>query len=137
MGTRCLTVVKDQNNEEDIIVLYRQYDGYLDGHGKELKDFLEDMEIVNGLRGGEGKTANGMGCLAAQLVTHFKDEAGGFYLYPSGTRNCGEDYLYTVYFDETLKVKVESFGLTLFDGPVLMFDIELVQAEFEIMQEKM
>ena len=50
MGTRCLTVFKNAKNKE-IAVLYRQYDGYLDGHGAELADFLKNKKIVNGLQG--------------------------------------------------------------------------------------
>ena len=37
-----------------------------------------------------------MECLAAQAIAHFKTKPGGFYLYPAGTRNAGEDYVYIV-----------------------------------------
>jgi hypothetical protein len=95
MGTRCLTVIYNDDNQE-IAVLYRQYDGYPEGHGEELNTFLRDMTIVNGLSGGPQRVANGMECLAAQIVAHFKQDAGGFYLYPAGTRNVGEEYVYHV-----------------------------------------
>ena len=96
MGTRCLTVLKDTEGQE-IVVLYRQFDGYIEGHGKELAKFCKDMKIVNGMSGDDQKPfANGMSCLAAQIIAHFKKEAGGFYLHPAGTRDCGEDYTYTV-----------------------------------------
>lgn len=96
MGTRALTVV--QEDGKDVIVMYRQFDGYLDGHGRELAEFLKGVKIGNGIFGDKemGSFANGLGCLAAQIVAHFKTEVGGFYLYPSGTRDCGEEFTYIV-----------------------------------------
>src|SRR5690606_27103740 len=105
MGTRCLTVINDFNGEE-IAALYRQFDGYPDGHGSELADFLNEFMLGNGIpynldeqlkKQKKKKFANGMNCLAAQIIAHFKDEAGGFYLFKAGTRDCGEEYIYTVY----------------------------------------
>lgn len=97
MGTRALTVIEDADGQE-IAVLYRQHDGYPEGHGKELTAFLAGRRVVNGIGGGDrdGQASNGMECLAASLVAHFKEEIGGFYLYPAGTRDCGEEYIYTV-----------------------------------------
>lgn len=99
MGTRCLTIVHDDDEKQTpIVCMYRQFDGYPDGHGKELTEFLKDMVIVNGIgRDSAGKkAANGMGCLAAQLVAHFKEGIGGFYLYPPDTRDVDEEYIYHV-----------------------------------------
>lgn len=95
MGTRCLTVIYNDNNKE-IAVLYRQYDGYPAGHGAELNEFLEGMKIVDGLSGDTTKVANGMECLAAQIVAYFKTGPGGFYLCPAGTRDTGEEYIYHI-----------------------------------------
>jgi len=94
MGTRSLTIFQSDN--EEIVVMYRQFDGYPSGHGAELAEFLADGVMVNGLTGGDKKVFNGMGCLAAQVVAHFKEDAGGFYLYPADTRDCWEEYLYVV-----------------------------------------
>jgi len=96
MGTRCLTVFNTEKGKE-IVVMYRQHDGYPDGHGKELAEFLSGFKLVNGMRGDEPpKFANGMSCLAAQVVAKFKDEPGSIYLYPAGTRDTGEEYIYIV-----------------------------------------
>lgn len=97
MGTRCLTVIKDDTGEE-ICVLYRQYDGYPSGHGKELKKFLAGKTIINGYGSEKDyeKHFNGMTCLAASLVAHFKTTIGGFYLYPAGTRDTREEYIYEI-----------------------------------------
>jgi hypothetical protein len=145
MGTRSLTVILDDDGTE-ICVLYRQYDGYPTGHGDELKDFLQGFTIVNGLSGdAKLKIANRMECLAAQIVAHFKKEPGGFYLHPAGTRDCGEEYVYTVYLKEhKLMLKVQGgavtfFGLpgtkqlnmpVLYDGLVDWFDPEKVESNW-------
>ena len=51
MGTRSLTVFTDAHNKE-IVVMYRQYDGYIEQHGKQLGEFLQQFdEVVNGLVG--------------------------------------------------------------------------------------
>jgi len=132
MGTRSLTFVYD--GERPIINLYRQYDGYPTGHGRELAEFLEGYTIVNGLGEKRVRIANGMGCLAAQLIAHFKTEAGQFYLHSPEQKECGQDYEYHVYRkDNELRVAVTDrgcnfFGLTqsdvnesIFDGPVADF----------------
>lgn len=97
MGTRSLTFVYTEDNEP-IINLYRQYDGYPEGHGAELARFLNEIEaITHGIRVGETRrTANGMGCLAAQLVAHFKVGTGQFYLHPVTHTDCGQDYEYHI-----------------------------------------
>jgi hypothetical protein len=144
MGTRSLTFVYD--GEEAIINMYRQYDGYPTGHGAELAEFLNPFEMVNGLPAKkddeqERKFANGMGCLAAQLIANFKVGAGQFYLYPTSSVDCGQDYEYHIYKDtEGLRVRITNrgcnlFGLTMSDVNESIFDGNL--AEFtEFCKEK-
>lgn len=110
MGTRALTIVQEDNGQ-DICVLYRQMDGYPSNHGQELAELLKGRTIVNGIRHGHNnrEQSNGMGCLAATIVVHFKTDIGGFYLHPSGSRDCGESYRYIVYpAGERIKLRVES-----------------------------
>ena len=97
MGTRSLTVFVDEDNEE-IAVLYRQFDGYPDGQGYDLTKFLKDRILVNGYTktDEEKKNFNGMACLAAWFIGSVKTETGNFYLHKAGTRNCGEEFIYTV-----------------------------------------
>lgn len=97
MGTRSLTYVLDEDGTK-IINMYRQYDGYPSGHGKDLAEFLEPIVMTNGIGvvGDGAKIANGPGCLAAQLVAHFKDGPGGIYLGPTTAVDCGQDYEYHV-----------------------------------------
>ena len=127
MGTRSLTVFNDTYNDEEIAVFYRQFDGYPEGHGTDLLDILKDMYIVNGITNGEKrKIANGMECLSATVVSHFKDGPGNFYLHSAGTRDIGEEFIYTLYYnDKELKIKVEDTyddGHDLFDGDIKEYE---------------
>jgi hypothetical protein len=99
MGTRSLTVVAESDGGAENVVMYRQMDGYPEGHGKELVKAFGDYQICNGYGSEQnvGKWANGMSCLAAQVVAHFKDGIGGFYLHPSGVRGYDEEYIYYLY----------------------------------------
>lgn len=127
MGTRSLTFVYSEltsgSKAVPIINMYRQYDGYPTGHGAELAEFLSGGRLVNGLI--HTKTVkelvfNGMGCLAAQLVAHFKKEPGQFYLHPVTATDCGQDYEYHIFYeiDESYKarfrIKVFNCGCNLF-----------------------
>lgn len=113
MGTRSLTFVYE--NKEPMINMYRQFDGYPSGHGSELAEFLNSFDaIVNGIPvGDKRRLANGMGCLAAQLIANFKTEVGGFYIYPVTAEDCGQDYEYHVYEN---KVIVKNPTEVIFDG---------------------
>lgn len=118
MGTRSLTVIVDSPDyasvENEIAVIYRQFDGYPTGHGQELADLINVRKMVNGISGNAAKVANGFSCLAALLVRGLKtDDAGGTYLHRAGTRDCGEDYVYYVYGggeNQPVMLRVESCG---------------------------
>ncbi len=118
MGTRSLTRVIEDG--KTIITLYRQYDGYPSGHGKELADFLKDIRIVNGIGTNQTKVANGGGCLAAQLVCNFKKEPGGFYLFPTDTVDAGQEYEYDVVVDDKLVV-INVYETSYENGRKLLF----------------
>lgn len=92
MGTRALIHIK--KGSETLTTIYRQFDGYPSGMGADLQDLIGDLEIVNGYQG--GRQANGMGCLAAQIVAGMKDGVGNVYIYPAGASDCGEEYVYTL-----------------------------------------
>jgi hypothetical protein len=125
MGTRSLTFVYD--GDEPMINMYRQFDGYPSGHGSELATFLNSFDaIVNGISVGDTRRiANGMGCLAAQLIAHFKIDAGGFYMYPVTAKDCGQEYEYHVYED---KVVVKNPAEVIFSGTWTEFN-EFCSAE--------
>ena len=121
MGTRSLTVFVEDGKE--FAVMYRQMDGYPNGgHGQELAEFLAGRKIVNGISMADGpRIANGMGCLAAQVVAHFKDEPGSIYLMAPGTRAVWEEFIYRVSGgagDVEANVEVlDGDEKTLFSGP--------------------
>jgi hypothetical protein len=111
MGTRSLTFVYD--GDKAIINMYRQFDGYPSGHGVELAEFLGSGEMVNGFSDKNAKQFNGMGCLAASMIAHFKNSVGGFYIHAVTDTDCWQDYEYHVYED---KVVVKNPTEVIFSG---------------------
>jgi hypothetical protein len=114
MGTRSLTYVYE--GETPIICMYRQFDGYPSGHGIGLSEFLAKLKIANGISGNPElfSFANGMGCLAAQMIVWFKKTPGGFYIYPvEPDQNCCQEYEYHVYEN---KVVVKDPTEVIFEG---------------------
>jgi len=119
MGTRSLTRVIDRqeglsfakghlakNVGKSYVNMYKQFDGYIEGMGVDLAQFLLPFTIVNGMRLDEDrKIANGAGCLAAQIVAHFKTGAGGIYLHPTEGKpgGCWEEYIYTIFVTDDQK----------------------------------
>ena len=110
MGTRSLTrviprqegIAYNKGHEhagEAWVTMYRHYDGDPAWHGLELAHYLKDFKIINGLGGlpKMGIHANGVGCLAAQLVAHFKTNVGDIYLRPHEGGGGDEDYIYTIF----------------------------------------
>ncbi len=129
MGTRSHTVIKQ--GKEIYAVMYRQFDGYLTGHGTELAEFLEGFQFVNGfnsdLETADLKVANGPGCFAAQMVTYFKGKVankrnydwetkdiveyigntvGGIYLSLASQHDERHDYTYEIVFSSEEKEPV-------------------------------
>lgn len=119
MGTRSLTRIfetyKDEKKNKQVKVqlvnMYRQYDGYPSGHGTELADFLKGGKVVNGIGGDEKNIVfNGAGCLSAQMIAHFKNGAGGFYIEPITSKDCGQEYEYEVIVDfDTKELTMKCF----------------------------
>ncbi len=126
MGTRSLTYIND--GVENIVCLYRQYDGYPSGLGKELYEFLRDFNIVNGYGKAAPTLANGIGCLAAQVIKKLKVETGNVYIYPPNSTDCGEEFTYTITTKNgKVYLKVDEIGwgvtptTTIFTGEIRSF----------------
>ena len=122
MGTRSLTRVIETFNDSvknkmvsrKIVTMYRQYDGYPEGMGMDLVEFLDGSKVVNGLGIDEmnsKRVFNGAGCLAAQLVAHFKDGAGGIYLYPNDVKDCGQEYEYEIVVTQENKIYLRCYEI--------------------------
>ena len=123
MGTRSNTVIYDENIQQ-IVNMYRQHDGYLTGHGLELLKFLEPISMVNGFTMGKANQANGAGCLAAQMIAHFKTGVGDFYIMPHRVEmDYDNDFTYTITVrgDDSIHVMVHEYGDHIFDGSVAEF----------------
>jgi hypothetical protein len=105
MGTRSQTIFIESYTDEKTSTLkkskfctmYRHMDGYPSEHGTELAEFLATGHLVNGIGlANKERIFNGMGCLAAQVVTHFKNGAGGIYIQHPNIGVGWEDYIYEV-----------------------------------------
>jgi len=99
MGTRSTIKFIERNDSNDTVIasIYQQFDGYPDGVGAHLFEFLNSFTIVNGLgMDNNQNTANGPGCLAAQFIAKSKVAPGGFYM--TGP-NDNQEYNYSVYFE--------------------------------------
>lgn len=140
MGTRSTTKVYEFEGEmtpalmrklKPLLAIYRQFDGYPEGHGADLADFFKGMTIVNGIGMGEtiGTHANGAGCFAAQLVKQLKETIGNIYIVSS--KNDNEEYNYHIYLrardrgsfgtkpcESLIWVRVANYaGRKIFSGP--------------------
>ena len=126
MGTRSLTVFIDERGHE-ICVLYKQFDGYPGGWGLGLKDFFKGKSLKNGIDSAESvrrkvkKEAfvfNGIEEIPVWLCRYFLEDSG-FYFHSSGTRNCGEDFIYKIYSNNGKDIMMDittSNGMFLYKG---------------------
>lgn len=103
MGTR--STITFYRAEEDVRVpyttIYQQNDGYIDGVGKELCEWLSKQTMINGISDyGIPNICNGVGDLIAQYIARFKNGVGDLYVYPTGKMEDYCDYNYSVVFDD-------------------------------------
>jgi hypothetical protein len=97
MSTRSLTRIYRGEETAEFLCIYRHSDGYPAGMGLDLAEFLDGLQVVNGISLRErGRVANGAGCLAAQLVDELKTEPGNVYIEAPGTKDMSEEYEYHV-----------------------------------------
>lgn len=143
MGTRSLTFMYEEfDSEVPFVCIYRQFDGYPEGHGVDLANFINSKRLVNGYSGSDTMetTANGIGCLAAQLVMTLKERfgLGGIYLhFPDLNADHWQDYEYHIWppridsnsapayrYDANChgKVKIVGYGGTIFEGNWIEFE---------------
>lgn len=94
--TKALTTVLNQDGKE-ILTMFGHNDGHPSAYGLKLVNFLNGFIITKFTFSDQEKAANGMECLAAQIVAYFKKGIGEFYLYSSEKRNLDEEFIYTVY----------------------------------------
>jgi len=89
--------------------LYKHYDGYPEALGVTLASYLKGYDIRNGIPNEyQGPIANGIGCLAAQLVSYLKEEPGNVYLRPPAYPDW-EEYIYYVWVKEESRIMISIF----------------------------
>lgn len=125
MGTRSKTTIYDELNRP-LLSFYRQFDGYFEGHGQELQEFLKERKICNGYSLNDSsatKVSNGMSCLAASLIAHFKTDIGGIYICNHAS---DQEYNYHIRFvgnDEERYGRVTLTGECRFDNETKEFQL--------------
>ena len=124
MSTRALTYFYNQTSDrEPFTCIYKHWDGYPEGWGASLANFLVSIKVVNGIDPDEIEwVANGMGCLVAQFIKQTKDRAGDLYVYPPDlSQDCWQDYEYHVWSD---RVRVQNRACdNIFEGTWLEFEV--------------
>ena len=111
MGTRSTIrfIEKYENRETQLVNIYQQFDGYIEGVGYELAKWLINKTIVNGFVSNDEKNnANGIGRLAAQFIKDFKKHIGGLYIV--GSTNA-QEYNYDVIIDARQIGRVNDIAL--------------------------
>lgn len=127
MGTVGCVVFCRKSNNKPLVAIRSHFDGYIDGLGHALAEWLLEKTIVNGI-GADQNTfeyANGVGCLAAQFVRRVKDEVGGWYITDLDSLDSW-DYVYEVVVNDSVNnptpidnictVIVKSYGEKIFEG---------------------
>lgn len=139
MSTRSLTYFYDckiGGGKKPFSCMYAQYEGKFLGQQYciQLADFLMSSTLANGLPAVDNvnKIFNGMGCLAAQVVAHFKKCPGAFYLVATDLEKCGQEYEYHI-FSNGLEV-IKNTGRILFLGSWIKFCAKVMGDEKIIRQ---
>lgn len=123
MGTRSVTHIhegKDIDKGQTIVCsFYRQFDGYPDGHGKDLAVWLSGKRLVNGIGSDfkDGVDFNRAGTMAVGLMAHIQSLSGAEVV-PTGSAGYGEDYTYHIRYDGEFMIDVDGYGDTEYSGSV-------------------
>ena len=100
-----------------IVDIYHHYDGYPEGLGVTLAEYLNGKVVTNGLGSRDDYSLfNGMGCLAASLVAELKDGPGNVYIEDPERPHGWLDYEYYVWGDDN-----KDIWISIFDGDECIF----------------
>ena len=92
-----------------IVDIYHHWDGYPEGLGVTLADYLNGKKVTNGLGRDNDNLFNGMGCLAASLVAELKDGPGDVYIEPRESHGW-IDYQYYIWGDTYKDIWISIFS---------------------------
>lgn len=125
MGTRSITQIRSKWETTDVYkdhcVIYRHWDGYLEGHGRYLYNFLKGINLVNGLTPGQKRrVVNGPGRLAAAL-THDLHKDGHDPDIIGSVADVGQEFHYVI--DVDYGISGGTIKITVFDGPMTAFGL--------------
>lgn len=118
MGTSATIRFKYEGDNSILVNMYHHYDGYIEGVGHDLAEFLLSKKIVNGITAFDDMNviANGFSCLIAQYISNVKKGPGEVYIYPQYFKG---DYNYDVVYNgckNEIYIKVTHFDKVLFEG---------------------
>jgi len=97
MATRASIIMKEEG--QPLMAIYKHWDGYPSGLGKQIEDIIAGGKIVNGLSVDSklGEVFNGAGCLFATMIAKLKENPGDVYITSlDSVGNNGEEYIYEV-----------------------------------------
>ncbi len=94
---------------QTIVDIYHHWDGYPEGLGVTLADYLNGKKVTNGLGRDNDNLFNGMGCLAASLVAELKDGPGDVYIEPRESHGW-IDYQYYIWGDTYKDIWISIFS---------------------------
>lgn len=101
MSTPCK--INFYENEKYICTVYHHSNGYPDGVGNDIKEFIKSGKFINGLSINiTERLFNGFGDCVAQYIAYVKKEPGSVYMISEKSWNT--DYDYYINFDKIEKV---------------------------------
>lgn len=119
IGTSATIRFKHEGDNNTILVnVYHHYDGYIEGVGHDLAEFLLSKKIVNGITCFDDMNtiANGFSCLIAQYISNVKKGPGEVYIC---LQDFEGDYNYDVIYNDCkneIYIKVTHYDKVLFKG---------------------
>ena len=104
---------------QTIVDIYHHWDGYPEGLGVTLADYLNGMKITNGISNKDdiNYIFNGVGCMAASIIEYLKDGPGNVYIEPRESHGW-IDYQYYIWGDTDKEIWISIFdeGECIFVG---------------------
>lgn len=97
MATRASIIMKEKG--QPVMAIYKHWDGYPSGLGKQIEDIISGGKIVNGLSVDSklGEVFNGAGCLFATMIAKLKENPGDVYVTSlDSVGQQGEEFIYEI-----------------------------------------